>query len=247
MPPASLAVAADLVMAAAFLHVGQVTRGRVRSGPAAVAFGVWWHACAAMLLASSAATALALAGVVDLAVHVALAHVALALLAVALGALLYHVAVIYFGPRRYAAPIGGFAFAVFAAGDYAMTAAAPRGVSFVGGRAALVFAEPWLPVGQGLGLALLAVLFAALSAYVGIALRVGERGPRRRATSLAALLACWTVFGILGATDLARAEWWGDAVVLVSLVVVSALVLAYDPDAWPFRRRTSGPTGPASA
>lgn len=196
------------------------------------AFAVWWAALAASTLVMAAQNALALAGVVDLPLHLTLSQIFLLFHALALAGLLAYLLLLMERRRvwpavaaLYLATFAAFTWLLFALDPVAVTAG-PVSAGYQVERSAAVGVLDWV------GVALFVPHIAAAGAYATLYRRVDDATQRYRIALVSTSIVVWALAQVGLSVGFSRGA--ADLELLMHLIAVVApagTYLAYAPPA----------------
>lgn len=230
-------VAFALATAGVYTYVARVTsRRRVEGGGrlALEAFSIWWYALAAITASSAITRTLAYLGVLDIGIHSALLYASILILCVAFWALLYYLAYVYSGDRRWLAPITAFYAAAYIFLLYSFVLRHPIGVEVGDWRSNIVYEREF---GRDVRVALLIVFIVppilGAIAYARLFFAAREPTQRYRIGLVSFTIVAWFSSSLIAsATGLSDLPWWHFASRTISLSAALIVLAAYRPPAW---------------
>lgn len=235
----TLAVSAAFSVAAALIYayVGHRVYGRPTSDDARLAqalFATWWYALAAFSTVGAGLTALAAAGVTDLAIHRTATYVNFLILCLALWALLYYLIYIYTGSRAALWPLTAFYVGYYAAIVYLINAGDPVGLAVGRWTATLEYAyeiEAW--IGQVILALLVLPQIGGAIALLWLAFRARLPAQRYRAAMVGGSILVWFTSAYAASlTGIGESDAWQVASRIIGFLAALTILLAYVPPRW---------------
>lgn len=241
-PTLVLSVALNLATTALLAYAGALVLRRAADGELRFAlrmFATWWFAAATVVLLGGSYTLLALVGITDVRLHLAVSYLTAFPLAIALWALLYYLIYIYTGRRSAIWPLS-VAYALFLVFElYYFASFGERALVENAWNVRLEGEHP--PTWMGLTFAILLAVpvLGVVIAYGLLFFRAPDAEHRYRVGLVSG--AFLLLFGavLLGyALGWDREPWFPFVYEVPGLIAAAMIVLAYKPPAWVATRLT---------